>query len=198
MRPEKALRRWLIMRSLLGNQELCGRGAIAVLLSHGAILGLLLGIIIRLLLYQRAQRLDRPFEFGVGKVRVDFSRSDVFMPEGALNEPYITRSLIKPGREGVAECVDSASANDPSFSQPIVETQLNLPCAAPRTADSSRLTRTARHKNGTRAKRETNQYSGCKLAIEINSAEVPAQRKLSQKRALTPLFTPIVSTILLR
>ncbi len=125
------------MRSLLGNQELCGRGARSTLLSHGAISGLLLGIIIRLLLYQRAQRLDRPLEFGIGKVCVDFGRCDVFVTKGALNEPYVTRSLIKPGSEGVAECVDSASAGDPSMPQPIVETQLNLPCANPSLAHGS-------------------------------------------------------------
>jgi hypothetical protein len=67
--------------------------------------------------------------------------------------------------------------------------------AVPKKTDSRRRTRIARHRKGTSANRDTNQYSGCRWETEISSAEVPAGRKFSRKQTLTPFFASIVSKI---
>jgi hypothetical protein len=59
----------------------------------------------------------------------------------------------------------------------------------PRSKDSIRLARAARHKNGTSANRDMNPCCGCTCAMEISRAEIPAQRKLSRNRLARSRFS---------
>ncbi|MCK5639495.1 MAG: hypothetical protein KAJ19_01815 [Gammaproteobacteria bacterium] len=105
--------------------------------------------------------------------------------------PYNTKRKIK---------LRSLSKNEPSaahVTEPAVMRQYDTARVAPRQTTSTRDPLVARHRKGVRANRDMNQNSGCRWAIDISSADIPAQSAVSKQRILR-LFPPsIVSMILL-
>ena len=70
--------------------------------------------------------MDRPFEPGVGDVRVDFGRRDASVTERALYQSNVAGLFVKASGKGVAQAVNRVTLDDASGPQPLREPKLNL------------------------------------------------------------------------
>ena len=78
-----------------------------------------------------SQTLECILQSLVRKMSVDFSRGDVSVAEGALDQQQVGRSGVEMRRERVPEAVRGDAFRDPGCIEPVFETLRDLPVAEP-------------------------------------------------------------------